>query len=124
MTLTRADLDCFEGRCCDLRLHSGNLPRHDAVSARRPCCRVFPPRLTFLPSWDSGTASGIASALSRLSGIVAPLVTGILLSISTSVLPLSLSALCFLATAGAAWGLVRVEERMGARLGRTSTLTH
>ncbi|KWU45077.1 MFS general substrate transporter [Rhodotorula sp. JG-1b] len=71
-----------------------------------------------------GTASGIASALSRLSGIVAPLVTGILLSISTSVLPLSLSALCFLATAGAAWGLVRVEERMGARLGRTSTLTH
>lgn len=123
MTLTRADLDCFDRRCCDLRLHSGNLPRHDAVSLLGSPS-TFPPRLTFSSFWDSGTASGIASALSRLSGIIAPLVTGILLSISTSVLPLSLSALCFLATAGAAWGLVRVEERMGARLGRTSTLTH
>ncbi|POY76307.1 hypothetical protein BMF94_0502 [Rhodotorula taiwanensis] len=62
-----------------------------------------------------GTASGIASALSRLAGIVAPLVTGILLSVSTSVLPLSLSALCLFATAAAAWGLLDVEERMGIR---------
>lgn len=84
----------------------------------------LPAKIDLSSSWDSGTASGIASALSRLSGIIAPLMTGILLSISTSVLPLSLSALCFLATAGAAWGLVRVEERMGSRLGRTSTLTH
>ncbi|GAA5988837.1 hypothetical protein JCM10908_006191 [Rhodotorula pacifica] len=71
-----------------------------------------------------GTASGIASALSRLSGIIAPLVTGILLSISTSVLPLSLSALCFLATAGAAWGLLGVEERMGPRGKRSSAVVH
>ncbi|GAA5862448.1 hypothetical protein JCM3774_002521 [Rhodotorula dairenensis] len=71
-----------------------------------------------------GTASGIASALSRLSGIIAPLVTGILLSISTSVLPLSLSAVCFFATAGAAWGLLGVEERMGARVKKGPSLAH
>ncbi|BGP56209.1 hypothetical protein JCM8202_002100 [Rhodotorula sphaerocarpa] len=66
-----------------------------------------------------GTASGIASALSRLAGIVAPLLTGVLLSLSSSsVMPLSLSAVCLLATAAAAWGLLGIEERMGISGGR------
>ncbi|GAA5866253.1 hypothetical protein JCM1840_004056 [Sporobolomyces johnsonii] len=61
------------------------------------------------PTALRGTASGIASALSRLSGIVAPLLTGFLLSINVS-LPLFLSAACFLTTAACAWGLRGVEE--------------
>lgn len=47
----------------------------------------------------SGTACGIASALSRFAGIIAPIVTGLLLSINVS-LPLYLAAAFFLITAG------------------------
>ncbi|GAA5955345.1 hypothetical protein JCM21900_005777 [Sporobolomyces salmonicolor] len=61
------------------------------------------------PTALRGTASGIASALSRLSGIVAPLLTGFLLSLNVS-LPLFLSAACFFATAACAWGLRAAEE--------------
>ncbi|GAA6010975.1 hypothetical protein JCM11491_005893 [Sporobolomyces phaffii] len=67
------------------------------------------------PTTLRGTAGGIASALSRLAGIVSPLVTGFLLSISIS-LPLVLSAACFLATAACAWSLRGVEHEL--HLGR------
>ncbi|SCV70168.1 BQ2448_1562 [Microbotryum intermedium] len=61
------------------------------------------------PVASRGTACGIASALSRLAGIFAPIITGFLLSISVS-LPLFLSALCFLFAALAAWSLPRSEK--------------
>ncbi|KAM0786773.1 hypothetical protein ACM66B_002208 [Microbotryomycetes sp. NB124-2] len=53
------------------------------------------------PTTTRGTACGIASALSRLAGIVSPLITGILLSINVSA-PLLLSSACFFVTAAAA----------------------
>ncbi|GAA5891536.1 hypothetical protein JCM6882_004503 [Rhodosporidiobolus microsporus] len=74
------------------------------------------------PTSTRGTACGLASALSRLSGIVAPLVTGVLLSISIS-LPLFISGCCFFATAACAWGLRDVEGKMvreGGRGGRVA----
>ncbi|GAA5822118.1 hypothetical protein JCM10212_005919 [Sporobolomyces blumeae] len=61
------------------------------------------------PTALRGTASGIASALSRLSGIVCPLVTGYLLAVDVR-LPLLLSSLCFFLTAVSAAFLVPVEE--------------
>ncbi|GAA5934953.1 MFS transporter [Sporobolomyces koalae] len=63
------------------------------------------------PTQLRGTAGGIASALSRLSGIFAPLLTGVLLSINIS-LPLVLSAMCFLATAACAWSLRGIEDEL------------
>ncbi|GAA5953174.1 hypothetical protein JCM3765_007432 [Sporobolomyces pararoseus] len=69
------------------------------------------------PTALRGTAGGIASALSRLAGIVAPLLTGALLSINIS-LPLFLSAVCFFATAACAWSLRGIEEELN--LGRSS----
>lgn len=64
-----------------------------------------------------GTACGIASALSRLAGIVAPLLTGALLSLSSTALPLLLSAVCFFTTAACAWALRGVEERLRRKTG-------
>ncbi|BGP00472.1 hypothetical protein NBRC10513v2_006274 [Rhodotorula toruloides] len=69
------------------------------------------------PTSLRGTACGIASALSRLAGIVAPLLTGALLSLSSTALPLLLSAVCFFTTAACAWGLRSVEERMRRKRG-------
>lgn len=51
-----------------------------------------------------GTACGIASALSRAAGIVAPILTGVLLTIEVS-LPLYVSAACFFVTAACMWAL-------------------
>ncbi|KDE04406.1 hypothetical protein MVLG_05196 [Microbotryum lychnidis-dioicae p1A1 Lamole] len=68
------------------------------------------------PVASRGTACGIASALSRLAGIFAPIVTGLLLSINVS-LPLFLSSLCFLLAALAAGCLQRSEKwRSGTAL--------
>ncbi|SDA00037.1 BZ3501_MvSof-1269-A2-R1_Chr2-2g04410 [Microbotryum saponariae] len=68
------------------------------------------------PVASRGTACGIASALSRLAGIFAPIITGLLLSINVS-LPLFLSSLCFLLAALAAWCLQRSEKwRSGTAL--------
>ncbi|GAA5990038.1 hypothetical protein JCM11641_001483 [Rhodosporidiobolus odoratus] len=69
-----------------------------------------------------GTATGLSSALSRLSGIIAPLVTGVLLSISIQ-LPLLVSGVCFAATAGCAWGLRAAERRLGGRT-RGAVMAH
>ncbi|KAI5477168.1 MFS transporter [Pseudohyphozyma bogoriensis] len=68
---------------------------------------VFPPGLR-------GTAGGIASALSRLGGIMAPILTGVLLSINTS-LPLYVSAL-FCAITAAAMILLPIETRGGPKV--------
>ncbi|GAA5975541.1 hypothetical protein JCM5350_002641 [Sporobolomyces pararoseus] len=68
------------------------------------------------PTALRGTAGGIASALSRLAGIVAPLLTGALLAVDIS-LPLFLSAVCFFATAACAWSLRGVEEEL--KLGKS-----
>lgn len=56
----------------------------------------YTPRL--FPVAYRGSATGIASALSRLAGMTLPLVTGVLLAISTS-LPLYVSAGLFMASA-------------------------
>lgn len=53
------------------------------------------------PTLTRGTATGIASALSRVAGMIAPIVTGLLLSIDVSA-PLFLSSLCFFVTAACA----------------------
>lgn len=50
------------------------------------------------PSSYRGTACGIASSFSRLAGVLAPLLTGILLSIDVS-LPLYVACSCFAVTA-------------------------
>ncbi|GAA5825942.1 hypothetical protein JCM11251_000062 [Rhodosporidiobolus azoricus] len=71
------------------------------------------------PTSTRGTACGLASALSRLSGIVAPLFTGILLSINIQ-LPLFISGLCFAATAACAWELRGVEGKSGGGGGRVA----
>ncbi|GEM12452.1 MFS transporter [Rhodotorula toruloides] len=76
------------------------------------------------PTSLRGTACGIASALSRLAGIVAPLLTGALLSLSSTALPLLLSAVCFLTTAACAWGLRGVEERLRRNKGGAPALAH
>jgi len=69
-------------------------------------------RLTLGPS-RSGTATGIASAVSRLAGLVSPLLTGALLAaLEGFTVPLLLSAACFGATAVCAWGLRGAEQRM------------
>ncbi|GAA5903456.1 MFS transporter [Sporobolomyces salmoneus] len=77
------------------------------------------------PTTLRGTAGGIASALSRLSGIVAPLLTGALLSISIS-LPLFLSALCFFATAVCAWNLrgIEIELKLGKNALKSASPPH
>ncbi|GAA5995852.1 uncharacterized protein JCM10292_004787 [Rhodotorula paludigena] len=72
------------------------------------------------PTSTCGTATGIASAMSRLAGILAPLLTGALLSLHAMALPLILSAVCFFATAACAWGLRGAEERMVGAKGRGS----
>lgn len=56
----------------------------------------YTPRL--FPVAHRGTATGIASALSRLAGMTAPIATGVLLTISTS-LPLYISSSLFFASA-------------------------
>ncbi|GET00545.1 MFS general substrate transporter [Rhizophagus clarus] len=56
-----------------------------------------------------GTACGIASAFGRVAGIIAPIVTGVLLSISVSV-PLYVSALLF-AAAGVCIVLLPIETK-------------
>ncbi|KAM0747906.1 MFS general substrate transporter [Meredithblackwellia eburnea MCA 4105] len=58
---------------------------------------VFPPSIR-------GTATGLASSFSRLAGIVAPLLTGVLLSINVS-LPLFVSAGFFFVGAACMWKL-------------------
>ncbi|BGP42491.1 hypothetical protein JCM10449v2_006496 [Rhodotorula kratochvilovae] len=71
------------------------------------------------PTSTRGTATGIASALSRLSGLLAPLLTGALLAaLDGLAVPLLLSATCFAATAACAWGLRGAEARMLGRGGR------
>ncbi|GAA6041511.1 hypothetical protein JCM8097_001915 [Rhodosporidiobolus ruineniae] len=75
------------------------------------------------PTSTRGTATGLASALSRLAGILAPLLTGLLLSISTS-LPLFVSGACFAATAAAAWGLRGAEAREGGGRKGGRTFVH
>ncbi|GAA6007178.1 hypothetical protein JCM10207_001534 [Rhodosporidiobolus poonsookiae] len=76
------------------------------------------------PTSTRGTACGLASALSRLAGIIAPLFTGFLLSLSIS-LPLFMSGVCFFATAACAWGLVGVEGRtIGGGGGGGRVLAH
>ncbi|KAK9900263.1 MFS general substrate transporter [Cystobasidium minutum MCA 4210] len=57
----------------------------------------YTPRL--FPVSFRGSATGIASALSRLAGMTAPIMTGVLLAFSTS-LPLYIAAGLLLATAG------------------------
>lgn len=57
----------------------------------------YTPRL--FPVAYRGSGTGIASALSRLAGMTAPIVTGILLAVSVS-LPLYISACLFFASAG------------------------
>ncbi|GAA5864177.1 hypothetical protein JCM8547_001280 [Rhodosporidiobolus lusitaniae] len=69
------------------------------------------------PTTTRGTACGIASALSRLAGIIAPLFTGVLLSINIS-LPLFVSGACFFATAACAWALRGMDEKAGGEGGR------
>lgn len=77
--------------------------------AQRPICTCshltsviiptdsYTPRL--FPVSFRGSATGIASALSRLAGMTAPIMTGVLLAFSTS-LPLYIAAGLLLATAG------------------------
>lgn len=67
------------------------------------------------PTSTRGTACGIASALSRLAGIIAPIVTGLLLSINVSA-PLFLSSVCFFITAGCA-AILPIETRVKGRRG-------
>ncbi|TNY22866.1 major facilitator superfamily domain-containing protein [Rhodotorula diobovata] len=65
------------------------------------------------PTRKRGTATGIAAALSRLAGLVSPLLTGALLAtLEGFAVPLVLSAACFGATAVCAWGLRGAEQRM------------
>lgn len=55
--------------------------------------------LGVFPAAERGTACGVASALSRLAGILAPLISGILLSISDN-MPLYASVLLFTIASG------------------------
>lgn len=57
----------------------------------------YTPRL--FPVSFRGSATGIASALSRLAGMTAPIMTGVLLAFSTS-LPLYIAAGLLFASAG------------------------
>lgn len=67
------------------------------------------------PTSTRGTACGIASALSRLAGIAAPIITGLLLSINVSA-PLFLSSVCFFVTAACAI-MLPIETRVKGRRG-------